>query len=76
MDASFVTSVFLLSAALIACCVWFEAWSRIDRARLAAALKLAWPTPLPTRPNQYSSDIPRTEPLPNPAAVSDDHESR
>jgi hypothetical protein len=27
------------------------------------------PTPLPTRPNQYSSDIPGTEPLPNPAVV-------
>jgi hypothetical protein len=68
--------VFLLSAALIACFVWFEAWSRIDSARLAAALKLALPTPSPTRPNQYSSDIPGIEPLPTlPSSVSDNHES-
>jgi hypothetical protein len=53
--------VFVFSAALVVCLVWFEAWRRMDVARIAAVLKLAVAVPSATRPNRYSSIVPRVE---------------
>jgi hypothetical protein len=50
---------FVFSAGLIACFVWFEAWSRGEEARAAAAHKAAAAgepqLSVPDTSNQYSS---------------------
>jgi len=71
---------FVLSAGLIACFVWFEAWSRADVARTAAALKRAGPADRKWRQpeNQYCSiasspllpDEPRGRALSHPATTA------
>jgi len=52
--------VFVFSAGLIACFVWYEAWSRADSARrslLERATSSAQSAP--GRQNQYSSTVPQ-----------------
>ena len=50
---------FVFGAGLIACFVWYEAWSRADSAR-RSSLERASPSAqsAPGRQNQYSSTIP------------------
>ena len=52
--------VFVFGAGLIACFVWYEAWSRADSARrLAHERATSSPQGAPRRLNQYSSTDPQ-----------------
>jgi len=51
---------FVLSAGLIACFVWYEAWSRSDSTRRRALERATLATQGgPRRQNQYSSIVPQ-----------------
>jgi len=51
---------FVFSAGLIACFVWYEAWSRADSARRPARERGASSArSAPSRQNQYSSTVPQ-----------------
>ena len=51
--------VFVFSAGLIACFVWYEAWSRADSARRSLLERGTFSAQrAPGRQNQYSSTVP------------------